>query len=203
MSLTDWALTQELDMGMVEDCHPDHTFYQLFSEPADLGFNGSARRRTWVIGSHCERSVCLADPFELQAAITKGFERRNVHTQISDYLVASENEITMAATQESWARGVTYTRGDPLTNLLTEREYQTMTEMDEKYMRRFKKRPKEDQQLVYFLGDSSTYCSWSAVSGKIPTYRLNSAVWQVLATSTAALDDRQRTSDVIRLPCDA
>lgn len=59
------AAAQELDMGMVRDTHPDHDFYQLFSEPCDFGFGGVARLRTWTIGAHRERTTALHDPFEL------------------------------------------------------------------------------------------------------------------------------------------
>lgn len=52
-------------MGMVRDTHPDHDFYQLFSEPCDFGFGGVARLRTWTIGAHRERTTALHDPFEL------------------------------------------------------------------------------------------------------------------------------------------
>ena len=49
-------------MGMLEDTHPDHSWYQRFSEPGDFGFAGTARHRTWCIGKHEGRSVCREIP---------------------------------------------------------------------------------------------------------------------------------------------
>ena len=44
------------------------------------------------------------------------------------------------------------------------------------YRERFQKDPGSDPDLVYFLGDNPDYTvNWSAVSGKIPTFRRNAA----------------------------
>ena len=58
--------------------------------------------------------------------------------------------------------------------LLTEREDETRARLDEKYLTKYGSLASNDQNLVYFLGDSAEYCSWSAASLKIPTYRMNS-----------------------------
>ena len=165
--------TQDLDMGMVEDTHPDHDFYQMFSEPSDFGFHGTARYRTWVIGCHKERSVCLWDPFELQSKVQKVFNQ-NVRANVSDYLVASQAELQMEAAMAARQRGRRYQPDSPdLSYLLSDSELDCKRRLDSKYLARFNSPPFQNRQLVYFLGDSADYCSWSAISKKIPTYRLN------------------------------
>ena len=162
-------------MGMVEETHPDYDFYQLFSEPEHLGFGGLARYRTWVIGAHQERTACLHDPFELQEVLTQNFCSQP-QAKVSDFLVASRAEILQEAFDMSQKRSLYYFPEDlDLNYFLNKREVSTKKSLDEAYLARFQQLPSQNKDLVYFLGDSAGYCSWSAVSGKIPTYRLNSA----------------------------
>ena len=162
-------------MGMMQDSHPDHHWYQLFSEPSDFGFNGVARYRTWCIGAHRERTQILYDPFELLSAIS---ERLSVSlsTSIPDYLVASKAEILVEASDLANRRGKAFQAHNMnLTYLLNQREMETAKILDGRYFLKFGKRPDDDQALVYYLGDNASYgSSWSAVSGKLPTFRLNS-----------------------------
>ena len=161
-------------MGMVEDTRPDHDFYQLFSEPTDVGFRGLARSRTWVIGAHRQRTTCLHDPFQIQSTLSAAF-RANVQAQVSDFLVASPSEIQMEASRVSLQRGIPFLSHEPnLAYLLGKGELSTKQGLDSKYMNLYQQRPMSNNNLVYFLGDSAAYCSWSASSQKIPTYRLNS-----------------------------
>ena len=161
-------------MGMVEDTHPDHDFYQLFSEPTDVGFRGLARSRTWVIGAHRQRTTCLYDPFQIQSTLSAAF-RANVQAQVSDFLVASPSEIQMEASRVSLQRGIPFLSHEPnLAYLLGKGELSTKQGLDSKYMNLYQQHPMSNNNLVYFLGDSAAYCSWSASSQKIPTYRLNS-----------------------------
>ena len=95
---------------------------------------------------------------------------------MSDFLVASRAEILQEALEVSQKRNTCYFPEDlDLHYLLNQREVATKRELDAAYLERFHEFPSENPDLVYFLGDSAKYCSWSAVSGKIPTYRLNSA----------------------------
>ena len=161
-------------MGMLEDTHPDHDFYQLFSEPANVGFAGTARYRTWVIGAHKERATCLYDPFHLQSLLTSAFQQ-NVNAQVGDFLVASEAEILLEASCLARRRNIPVQVGQKdLRYLLLRRENNCRQELDSKYIQRYGDLPATNSNLVYFLGDSAEYCSWSASSNKIPTYRLNS-----------------------------
>ena len=158
---------------MLEDTHPDHDFYQLFSEPADVGFPGTARYRTWVVGSHQRYSACLRDPFEVQDVLTAAF-RKHVCAKASDYLVASAAEIQMEAAMVAVRRGVTLRPGiKDLSYLLGDRELKTKQGLDSRYLRKFNRLPSSNHELVYYLGDSAEYCTWSAVSSAIPTYRHN------------------------------
>ena len=162
---------------MVMDTRPDHTFFQLYSEPSCFGFNGTARFRTWCIGMHNERTRCLYDPFQLHDLITEGFENRKISTQISDYLVASTAEILMEASDLAKTRkrhGFVPGKSD-MWDLLTDREKQAALTWDHEYFCKFGRLARNDVNLVYFLGDSPSYGNvWSANSGMIPTFRLNS-----------------------------
>ena len=168
-------------MGMMQDCFPDHDWYQLFSEPADLGFNGISRFRTWCIGSHQDRSVCLFDPFETLDSIKQGVQQR-VQTSVNHYLVSSFGEISLECQQEAQRRGILLERNPSLSDdeamdwshVLSENEQRTVRSLNVKYVDRFGQDPLSDKSLVYFLGDTADYCSWSAVSGRIPTFRVNS-----------------------------
>ena len=168
-------------MGMVEDCHEGYTFYQMFSEPEEMGFGGIARRRTWVAGSHDELAVCRHDPFELQEVLSSKF-RSEIRTTVSDYLVANKNEVILEAQDVARTRHLhpfippEHESSFSLLRLLTERELETKNGLDGMYLNRFHSDPSANPNLVYFLGDSMAYsATWSAISGKIPTYRLNSS----------------------------
>ena len=161
-------------MGMMEDTHPDHDFYQLYSEPANVGFSGLARYRTWAIGAHRKHTTCLFDPFDLQERLTAAFQK-HVKAQVADFLVGSKFEIQMEASSLALRRGIPFRQGQgDLRYLLSTREEDTRQKLDAKYIQRFGSLPALNSNLVYFLGDSAEYCSWSAHSDKIPTYRLNS-----------------------------
>ena len=161
---------QDLDMGMLEDTHPDHDFYQLFSEPSDFGFLGLARYRTWVVGSHKTKSVCKHDPYELMDVL-KGAFSNMPGAQVEDFLVASEAELHMEAASLARRRKVKVPPLGKFQALLNVRELLCKQQLDDKYIRSFAEHPSQNGNLVYFLGDSAEYCTWSAASAKIPTYR--------------------------------
>lgn len=161
-------------MGMLQDTLPCHDLFQMFSEPSDVGFNGVARYRTWVICAHRSKTTALWDPFEVLAAVAAKCGAEHP-TSIQDYLVATTPEIQLEAEDLAQRRGIRYEvdRKD-LTYLLTFRENKTRMEWDRLYLERTGRPASENPQLVYFLGDDSSYGeSWSAHSDKIPTYRVN------------------------------
>ena len=119
-------------MGMLEDTHPDHDFYQLFSEPADVGFSGLARSRTWVIGSHRDHGTCLYDPFQLQSLLSTAFQK-HVQANVPDFLVASRTEIQMEAFDRARRKGTSYQLGQvDMQYLLNERENNCRQALDAK-----------------------------------------------------------------------
>lgn len=165
--------TKDLDMGMMRDCSPDHHFYQFFSSPQDFGYGGIARNRTWVMGCHKECSTCIFDPYMLLDAIIEACSV--TQTQVRDYLVASESEIMMEAMDLANRRKIAFRTNSPnLEYLLLEREAETVWALNQKFRRKYGKNPEAEENLVYHLGDSSDYCSWSASSQQIPTFRVGS-----------------------------
>ena len=163
-------------MGMLEETHEGYVFYQLFSEPSDFLFGGTARYRTWVVGAFEEATTCMHDPFEMHDLIVEGFKEMKPCT-ISDYLVGSRPEIFMEASELAHRRQIMYRpEWDGLEYLLLPREQQCLAMLNSKYQERTGMKPESDPDLVYFLGDSAWWSnSWSAVSGKIPTMRCNAS----------------------------
>ena len=92
-------------MGLLEDSHPDHDWYQLFSEPSELGFKGLSRYRTWVIGAHKQQTVCQYDPFELYDEIVSQFQEFE-GAEVSHFLVASREEINQEALEMAQSRKI-------------------------------------------------------------------------------------------------
>ena len=128
-----------------------------------------------MIGSHKTRSSCLYDPYQLQACLTDAFQK-HVNAQVSDFFVASEKEILLEASRIGMRRKIPIQVGQKdVRYLLSERENLVRQALDSKYMDKFGQFPSQNSNLIYFLGDSAEYCSWSATSNKIPTYRLNSS----------------------------
>ena len=167
---------QELDFGMLEECHPDHLWHQMFSEPADFGFSGTARRRTWCIGQHTQRTTCLQDPFEMLDSI-KSFFHEHCQCEIHDYLVATDAEVNLELMDMATAQGLSsFVPGrDNPTILLSSREARTKVALDEMYFKRTGELASQNKNLVYGLGDNASFCSWSAASGKVPTFRLSTS----------------------------
>ncbi|CAE7223901.1 unnamed protein product, partial [Symbiodinium sp. KB8] len=163
--------TKDLDMGMLEDTHPDHDFYQMFSEPSDFGYRGLSRFRTWVVGSHREKSTCLHDPFELLENLKSAFSELP-GAGVSDFLVASEAELHLEAAALARRRKKAVPSLKNLSGLLNVRELLCKQQLDDKYLNQRGQHPSRNPNLVYYLGDSAEYCTWSAKSDKIPTYRL-------------------------------
>lgn len=167
---------------MLQDTHPDHYWYRLFSEPFELGFHGISRPRTWVIGSHSQRSVCQHDPFELYDAIKDKFAQSR-GAQAHGFLVASTAEIHQEAIDLATSRGLSHWVPGvvPLQFLLNHRESVTARDLGIAYQEKYGEDPRANPNLVFFLGDSAEYRSWSAVKGRILTYRLNKGIYWVPA----------------------
>ena len=162
-------------MEMMYDLHGDeYVWHQCFTEPRDVGHAGLARRRTYCIGAHVERTTCLHDPTEVLEAVSRRMHA-TVQTRISDYLCASDYEVLLEAQQVAIRRNIPFRpRTLDLTYLLTQRELEASRSYAQLYFRRFGVRAADVQDLCFFLGDSPPgRVTWSAVSEAIPTYRVN------------------------------
>jgi len=63
-------------------------------------------------------------------------------------------------------------------HLLNGREVRGVKFAAKKYKLRFNKHPKSDPDYFLFLGDTpSSWMCWSAVSGRLPTYRRNGGLY--------------------------
>ena len=169
-------LSKELDMDMMYDLHGDqYEWYQLFTQPRDVGHAGLARHRTYCIGAHTERTACLHDPRELLERVSARMHEA-VQTRISDYLLASDYEVLLEAQQVAIRRKVSFRpKSLDLHYLLTQRERAALKVYKAMYKERFGATAESDPDFCCFLGDSPpAYCTWSAASGAIPTYRVGS-----------------------------
>ena len=158
-------------MEMVEQCHPSYDFYQLFFANGDTGHAGSARDRTYVIGSHTEKSSCYFDPLDCKQLITR-YICKKVQTVPSDYFIAQQHEVQLEAEQLARRRKIRFKpKALDLSYLLTKEELKRLRA----YERIFGQDPRLDPNLVVFLSDNpdSGWKTWSASSGRIPTFRRN------------------------------
>ena len=160
-------------MGMIEETHPSYDLYQLFFSPKDTGHSGAARDRTYVICSHKEKTSCKFDPLEMKEYISNRMIAK-VQTKPSDYFLASMVEVQREAEQLAIKRNIPFKpRKLDLTYLLTTREKESLQAYLKAYSQKFGD-PSADPDLVVFLGDNgSSWKTWSATSGQIPTFRRN------------------------------
>lgn len=163
-------------MGMLQQSHEDYDFYQMYSEPSDFNYGGTGRFRTWVVGAHKDATVCKYDPFQMLSHIKEEFEKFP-STQPSDYLVASKHELQLEAHDLAERRGLYYRpNSSNLDYLLNQRELDVKATLDARFQLKFQRLPWKEKNLIYNLTDNSSYgSSWSASSGKIPTFRCNAA----------------------------
>ena len=157
--------------GLME---PDYQLYPLYVSAADCGHAGVSRDRLYVILRHVSTTDCLYDPLDLYVYIRQYITERA--TQPRDYMIASEEEVQLEAMSEAGKRGIVYVPGEgDLRYLLNEREKNNLQNACQIYWERFQQDPWQDPNLAIFLGDNVGYSlCWSASSGRIPAFRLNS-----------------------------
>ena len=114
--------------------------------------------------------------------ISKRSSRRIVNVTVSDYLVSTDGDVYMEAMEAATKMGLKHfvPGRDSMSVLLSSREARTMVELNERYEQKYKQPATSNPNLVYGLGDNADFQSWSAGSGKVPTYRLstsNSRYW--------------------------
>ena len=162
-------------MDMMADFHgPDYEFCQLFCGPSDVGHSACSRERTYVVGSHQERTSMLHDPWEVQENMRKEIMKR-AFTYPSDYLIATETEVQLEAQEKARSRGIQYIPGETnLYYLLTPREKAALAEYELEYWVRHQSNMMWDEDMFVFLGDNPSYSLTWSFYGKLPTYRMNS-----------------------------
>ena len=165
----------------MEDLHsPDFEFFQTFCEPADVGFAGSSRARTYVIGVHTEKSMILKDPLELHETVRQVL-RHHAATMPQDYLVATATEVQLEAEGVARRRGITYQPNSlDMRYLLTQREAAALQQYEDEFYARYGQRASSVDSLFVFLGDNPSYSLTWSVNGRLPTFRTNQGfLWSV------------------------
>ena len=161
-------------MTMVEDTHPSYDLFQMFLSTSDSGHAGAKRDRTYVICSHQEHTSCTYDPEWMLSLISRRMKSK-VQTVPSDYFLATIFEVQQEAQQLAIRRKIPF---QPCCNnmeyLLTQREENALRSYEKAYFDEYRRSAKSDPDLIFFLGDNgSTWRTWSAKSGAIPTFRRN------------------------------
>ena len=121
--------------------------------------------------------------FAMRLASTRGIEYKPAARLRSSYYCSSS--VTMFpslghSTRMSQPVNSTAKATNDMTYLLTDREKAAIDELDHRYERLYPGcSPRSDPDLVYFLGDNpwSWSPTWSAISGRIPTFRLNDGLY--------------------------
>ena len=107
-SMPNVCLAQGLNMDAVRELlERDYFLHQLDVSPADAGHFGVSRRRTYIYCAHRRTSRHLFDVHEAYAKVSRVL-RRKIHTRPSDYFIATDRAIQLAAQQTAIARRIQY-----------------------------------------------------------------------------------------------
>ena len=170
------VLTEDLQVDrlypILQDCYD---MWQLFSDLADVGHNGAARPRTYVIFARKDR-ILLRDPISLYEKIADGIAQ-TISTEPHHYMTATDLEIDLDAAEVARCRGVPHIPGEQnLTYLLNKRERRAVDDLSLEHILRWQRTPASDENLCFYLGDDPKFArTWSAVSKKVPTLRRGSS----------------------------
>jgi hypothetical protein len=158
---------------------PYYRLWCFILSPEFTGFSCTSRMRCYTLGAHRERCVQLADPYQVLCHVLGVLG--SVTTQIKDVLLADVDEVLEEAAFLGQKRGIVLPdwlieaqhAGDiDLTFLLNERELDALRLYTLLYMARWGVHPSNDLNCLFYLGDNpETHCTWSCVSGKIPSLR--------------------------------
>ena len=154
---------------------PEYQHYHLACSASDVGHSGCTRDRTYIIFRHVELTDCLYDPQELYYEVTQEIKSK-VSTQPQDYMIATKEEIMMETLATCRLRQVApRPYGSDLKYLLTDRERRVLDFASRMYMENFRRPASSDPNLAVYLGDNVEWSlTWSATSGRIPTFRMSS-----------------------------
>ena len=168
-------LTQNFNVQIIKDLmEPEYQCFHLQCSSADVGHSGAARERTYVIMRHVATTDCLGDPIELYYQISEDLRSR-LETEPKDYMIATHEEVVLEAMAVARTRGITYQQDlGNLEHLLTQRESDVLHYACKRYAEVYGQSASTNPNLAIFLGDNSNYSlTWSAKSGRIPTFRMN------------------------------
>ena len=168
--------TKNFDADMIVGLmSPEYQCYIMSCSACDVGHAGTSRERTYIIMRHVEKTQCLYDPHEMYSKVASYISSK-VATEPKDYMVASDQEIALEAMAVARQRGIVYQPYEQnLAYLLTLREREVLRHACLEYYTRFGQRANSNPNLAIFLGDNFSWSlTWSAVSNKIPGFRLNS-----------------------------
>ena len=85
----------------------DYFLHQLDVSPADAGHFGVSRHRTYIYCAHRRTSRYLCDVHEAYAKVS-GVLRKKIFTRPSDYFIATDRDVQLAAQQTAIARSIQY-----------------------------------------------------------------------------------------------
>ncbi|CAE7835498.1 unnamed protein product [Symbiodinium sp. CCMP2592] len=149
-----------------------YNIYPLYVDLEDVGHAGVARSRVYVVVVTKMYRV-LANPQDIYEKVARELRLR-FFTRPWDYLTASSLEVQCEALEAARLGKKLYQPDQSdLTYLLSAREREVVEKLSRKYEEMFGTPAESDRDLVFFLGDSAEWCTWSATSRKIPTFRRN------------------------------
>jgi hypothetical protein len=152
----------------------DFQLYQIMVDCEDSGHGGASRNRTYIFCRNYHTCLAVYDVFDLYEKV-RGKIMKCVQTRPRDYMIADDVEIMLAAQAVARSRKIPFQADNrDLSYLLNQRETGIVQRLSEEYERRYHEPASEAPDLAMFLGDNDSYSkTWSACSGKIPTFRMS------------------------------
>ena len=99
---------QDIKMTVLHDIlGEDYQLYQFFVSPADAGYFGTQRSRTYIFFCHKRRCRHLCDIHEAYRKVTKTL-RKHIYTEPHDYYVATDAEILVSAERVARCRKIPF-----------------------------------------------------------------------------------------------
>ncbi|CAE7804105.1 unnamed protein product [Symbiodinium sp. CCMP2456] len=179
--------TKFLRIQMLRAMFGEHyTLHILHCSTEAVGHAGAKRDRVYVILAHKQQTSLQHNPQDLYDNIAQAIATR-VATSPKDYFVATNTDIHlhMDAICRKRKRHLTAAAVDKLRRdashvdcsfILNAREKKVVAELDKEYRKRYNADPNLDANLVYHLGDSAAYRTWSAPSNSVPTLKRSSGL---------------------------
>jgi hypothetical protein len=161
-------------------CLPDHIIIVLDVSPEHVGFEFLSRRRQYIIGVHRQRAQLVANIESVYEFLCSKLQKNDLHP--GHALIADRHEVGQAAYELCTVRGIPYNPvASDLAYILTDHQKTYLENYHRKWVRQGFKALNGPAiacpWLVFNLGDTGAeFATWSAVSGRLPTYR---RTWQL------------------------